>query len=113
LELSKTILAPVAAQLGSKRLIIVADGALQYIPFSMLPDPAAGMNQPLVVGHEVVSLPSASTLVFQRKELAGRQAAPKMLAVFAANKPRFTPDPKKPYAHPYYWAPFILIGNWK
>jgi CHAT domain-containing protein len=31
----------------------------------------------------------------------------------AANQPRFTPDPKKPYAHPYYWAPFILIGNWK
>lgn len=22
-------------------------------------------------------------------------------------------DPKAPYAHPYYWAPFILIGNWK
>lgn len=19
----------------------------------------------------------------------------------------------EPYAHPYYWAPFILIGNWK
>ena len=18
-----------------------------------------------------------------------------------------------PYAHPYFWAPFILIGNWK
>jgi CHAT domain-containing protein len=31
----------------------------------------------------------------------------------AANKPPFTPDPKRPYAHPYYWAPFILIGNWK
>jgi len=30
-----------------------------------------------------------------------------------ANKPRFTPDPKRPYAHPYYWAPFILIGNWR
>ena len=28
-------------------------------------------------------------------------------------QPRFNPDPKKPYAHPYYWAPFILIGNWK
>ena len=27
--------------------------------------------------------------------------------------PRFTPDPKRPYAHPYYWAPFILIGNWR
>ena len=27
--------------------------------------------------------------------------------------PLFTPDPKAPYAHPYYWAPFVLIGNWK
>lgn len=31
----------------------------------------------------------------------------------AANLPRFTPDPKAPYAHPYYWAPFVLIGNWR
>lgn len=22
-------------------------------------------------------------------------------------------DPKAPYAHPFFWAPFILIGNWK
>jgi len=22
-------------------------------------------------------------------------------------------DPKRPFAHPYYWAPFILFGNWK
>jgi CHAT domain-containing protein len=34
-------------------------------------------------------------------------------APVAANKPRFTVDPKRPFAHPYYWAPFILIGNWK
>lgn len=26
--------------------------------------------------------------------------------------PRFTPDPARPFAHPYYWAPFILMGNW-
>lgn len=25
----------------------------------------------------------------------------------------YTPDPKAPYAHPYYWAPFILMGNWR
>jgi CHAT domain-containing protein len=25
----------------------------------------------------------------------------------------FKLDPKAPFAHPYYWAPFILIGNWK
>ncbi len=24
----------------------------------------------------------------------------------------YKPDPKTPYAHPYYWAPFILMGNW-
>jgi len=28
-------------------------------------------------------------------------------------RPLFKPDPKAPFAHPYYWAPFILIGNWK
>jgi CHAT domain-containing protein len=26
---------------------------------------------------------------------------------------RYQFDPQKPFAHPYYWAPFILIGNWK
>jgi CHAT domain-containing protein len=94
-SLSQTLLGPVAAQLSNKRLVIVADGALQYIPFAMLPDPAAskptvggrssvvGKNQPLVVQHEVVSLPSASALAIQRSELAGRQPAPKMLAVIA------------------------------
>ncbi|MCU1266172.1 MAG: hypothetical protein JWM21_2490 [Acidobacteria bacterium] len=25
----------------------------------------------------------------------------------------FAYDPKKPYAHPYYWSPFVLIGNWR
>ncbi len=27
--------------------------------------------------------------------------------------PAFPVDPKAPYAHPYYWAPFILMGNWR
>ena len=82
-ELSQSILAPVAAQLGNKRLVIVADGALQYIPFAMLPDPVVARSQPLIVNHEIVSLPSASALAIQRAELAGRKPAPKMLAVIA------------------------------
>ncbi len=81
--LSQLVLAPVAAQLGNKRLVIVADGALQYVPFAMLVDPVVGKHQPLIVSHEVVSLPSASALAIQRAELADRQPAPKLLAVIA------------------------------
>ena len=25
----------------------------------------------------------------------------------------FKPKKNAPYAHPYYWSPFVLIGNWK
>jgi len=25
----------------------------------------------------------------------------------------FKVDPQRPFAHPFYWAPFVLIGNWK
>lgn len=90
--LSQMILAPVAAQLGNKRLVIVADGALQYVPFAMLPEPpvvrgqlfvAKNSGQPLIVKHEMVSLPSASALAIQRNELAARMPAPKALAVIA------------------------------
>ena len=80
-ELSNLVLAPVAAQLGDKRLVIVADGALQYVPFAMLPNPQSA--EPLIVKHEIVSLPSASALAIQRNELAGRPLAPKLLAVIA------------------------------
>ena len=26
---------------------------------------------------------------------------------------KFVKDPQRPYAHPYFWAPFLLMGNWK
>lgn len=31
----------------------------------------------------------------------------------AGSAPPFKPDPNAKYSHPYYWAPFILIGNWR
>jgi CHAT domain-containing protein len=40
--LSQMLLGPVAAQLGKKRLLVVSDGALQYVPFAALPVPATG-----------------------------------------------------------------------
>jgi CHAT domain-containing protein/Tfp pilus assembly protein PilF len=30
-----------------------------------------------------------------------------------AERTRFVKDAQRPYSHPYYWAPFILMGNWK
>src|SRR5262249_61673650 len=98
-ELSRMLLGPVASQLGKKRLAIVADGALQYIPFAALPAPSSvndgGRNsgaepQPLFIEHEIVSLPSASTLATLRRETAGRKPAEKSLPVLA--DPRFTAD---------------------
>src|SRR5262249_28683173 len=41
-ELSRMILGPAAEQLGEKRLLIVAQGALQLIPFAALPEPESG-----------------------------------------------------------------------
>ncbi|MGH9770004.1 MAG: tetratricopeptide repeat protein, partial [Blastocatellia bacterium] len=38
-ELSRIILDPVASKLGAKRLLIVSDGVLQYVPFGVLPEP--------------------------------------------------------------------------
>jgi CHAT domain-containing protein/tetratricopeptide (TPR) repeat protein len=98
-ELSRMLLGPVASQLGKNRLAIVSDGALQYIPFAALPAPppendngrnSAAEHQPLFVEHEIVSLPSASTLATLRRETAGRKPAEKSLAVLA--DPVFTDD---------------------
>ena len=33
--------------------------------------------------------------------------APKM-----AKSERFVPPPDAPFSHPFFWAPFILMGNW-
>jgi CHAT domain-containing protein/Tfp pilus assembly protein PilF len=80
-ELSDMVIGNAASALGAKRLVIVPDGALQSLPFAMLPMP--GTQEPLLVRHEVVMAPSASALAAVRNELAGRKPAPKMLAVFA------------------------------
>ncbi|MET0623608.1 MAG: CHAT domain-containing protein [Pyrinomonadaceae bacterium] len=91
---SRLLLAPVASHLGRKRLVIVAEGALQYVPFAALPRPSppgrASAPVPLVATHEIVSLPSASTLVSLRRQVAGRRPPAKRLAVFA--DPVFTRD---------------------
>ena len=94
-QLSQMLLQPVAGQLGNKRLLIVSDGALQYVPFAALPTPGTSGKDivPLLVQHEIVNLPSASTLAVLRKEQNGRKPAAKAIAVFA--DPVFSPNDER------------------
>lgn len=93
-RLSQLLLGPLAAKLKGKRLLIVSDGALQYLPFAALPAPVLspanegeattrGTYRPLIADHEVTSLPSASILSALRREVKDRKPAPKTLAVMA------------------------------
>ncbi len=94
-SLSRMILWPVAARLGTKRLLVVPDGALQYIPFQILTVPlqpndagpeisiTAAESRPLVVDHEIVNEPSASALALLLDETASRKPAAAAVAVFA------------------------------
>ncbi|MCC5636420.1 tetratricopeptide repeat protein [Nostoc sp. CHAB 5844] len=82
-ELSQMILAPVAQQLGKKRLVVVSDGDLQYVPVTALAIPNSQNYQPLVIAHEIISLPSASTIALLRQEVKGRKKADKTIAVLA------------------------------
>jgi CHAT domain-containing protein/predicted negative regulator of RcsB-dependent stress response len=109
MRLSQMLISPVASLLEQKRLVIVSDGALHYIPFAALPAPetqasgvvslepagvacgenadvrrkAPNLGKPLIVDHEVINLPSASVLSVLRETTAGRKQSPKSVAVLA------------------------------
>ncbi len=118
-ELSQLVVGPFASELGTKRLVVVPDGALQYVPFGALPVPFVVRSQlsvansrtadnehrtpnngqrtndtPLIVDNEVMSLPSASAIAVQRRGLRGRKPAANAVAViadpvFSSNDERF------------------------
>lgn len=99
--LSQMLLGPADSQLTKKRFVIVADGALEYMPFGALtfpkPKPKGGNNdrtgksyRPLLLEHEIVNLPSSSTLASIRGETDGRKPPDKIVAVLA--DPVFDPS---------------------
>lgn len=97
LKLSNLLFGQVSAQLGSKRLLIVSEGILQYIPMDALPGPraqAAGQTSqsvsdsaqnlpPLIATHEIVTLPSVSTLLAIRQEKQRQTPGNMVVAVLA------------------------------
>jgi CHAT domain-containing protein/tetratricopeptide (TPR) repeat protein len=100
--LSKMVIEPVGDLLGGKRLVIVADGALQLVSFGALSrskqpgaetvtaktkqlsnNSSTSSPRTLIEDHEIVYLPSASVLAIQRRELENRKSAPYAVAVLA------------------------------
>lgn len=90
-ELSQLILKDVASRLENKRLIIIADGRLLYIPFEVLPLPesaaqpqhaSATSRRPLLLeSNEIIYQPSASALAMLRR--TRRSVTSQKVAVFA------------------------------
>ena len=108
-SLSRLLLGAVTDKLDKKRVLVVADGALQYIPFQVLTIPSAPTRYhgpkelkievktdnriPLLFDHEIINEPSASTLALVVNETVNRRAAPKTVAILA--DPVFeTDDPR-------------------
>jgi len=98
-RLSEMILSPATTQIDGKRLVVVADGALRYIPFAALPKPGARGDRPvsMIEDHEIVLLPSASALAVLRNQTRDRPRPSRTLAVFAdpvfsESDPRLAPD---------------------
>ena len=81
-QLSEMLLGKVSQELGDKRLVIVGDGSLQYVPFAGLPEPGLPNRQPLIAKHEIVYIPSASTLGVLRTPAPNRTPATQSAALF-------------------------------
>jgi CHAT domain-containing protein len=95
-NLGQMILQPAAAKLGNKRLLIVLDGVLHYTPFQALTlaqTRGKNTNVPLIVEHEIITLPSASSLAILRQNYRDRKPPSRTLAILA--DPVFSPDDER------------------
>lgn len=88
-NLSDLILSPVANKLDKKRLLVVADGILNFIPFSTLPEPHTKKMEntikpflPLIFNHVVVSEPSISVLGLLKQQNFDENLITKTIGLF-------------------------------
>jgi CHAT domain-containing protein/Tfp pilus assembly protein PilF len=95
-QLTQLLLGPFKSLLNNQRLLVVADGNLQYIPFDALPLPAENDSGkvcrldaeppdyvPLLTAHEVVHLPSFSSLASLRRLGSSSSRPAREVAVWA------------------------------
>ena len=78
-QLSGLVLGRIADKLPSSRLIVVADGVLQYVPFQIL---KSSNGEPLISKLEIVEAPSASVLALVRRQRMNAQPGGKLLVGF-------------------------------
>ncbi|MEO8383337.1 MAG: CHAT domain-containing tetratricopeptide repeat protein [Acidobacteriota bacterium] len=90
-KLARAVFRPLAANVRGKRLLVVPDGVLHYVPFGAFPDE---QGKPLITGHEITYLPSA-TLLDTHRRASRAEPRPATIAVFAdpvfqRSDPRFS-----------------------
>lgn len=87
-ELSQILLGPIMPQLGNRTLLLATQGALQYLPFEILPVPIAQANgqtdwTPMIKTNEIARTPSVSTLIAIRSEMGQAASPDNVVAVIA------------------------------
>jgi CHAT domain-containing protein len=91
----KTVIEPASSLIGDKRLLVIADGALNYVPFEALVSAGGGADYAalpyLVKTNEIVYAPSASVVSVIRKQSVKPTGKNILLVadpVFNSNDPR-------------------------
>lgn len=83
-QLGKLLLSPLAPFLGNRKLLIVADGPLEHLPFASLQDPVDPDGRPLGHVRDLVSMPSVGAiLALHRRRSVDLPAFADELAVLA------------------------------
>jgi CHAT domain-containing protein len=85
--LSQQILGPASQAIARhRRLIVVADGSLHLVPFAVLPQG----DQPLLERHQLLQLPSSSSLALLQRQTSNRPASIAILAdpIFSSDDSR-------------------------
>jgi CHAT domain-containing protein/tetratricopeptide (TPR) repeat protein len=94
--LYQTVVAPASSVIGTNRILVVPDGALNYIPFEALVTQPGGTDYAalpyLVKTNEIAYAPSASVVAVIRKQSAAKSTSKSILLVadpvFNSDDPR-------------------------